>query len=117
MIYPIKISYIPNSVVFRQNDLTAELLDVLTKDIENMGWTEIISKSKLSPSEASFLEDHNNRDMVLDTLNKRCQNVWTLRIPNWFSFNFGDVNSTDEDEKTVLTVPVRIDLLAVYRSL
>lgn len=78
MVYPIKISYIPNSVVFRQNDLTAELLDVLTRDIENMGWTEIISKSKLSPSEISFLEDHNNRDMVLDTLNKRCQNVWTL---------------------------------------
>ena len=35
MVYPIKISYIPNSVVFRQNDLTAELLDVLTKEILN----------------------------------------------------------------------------------
>lgn len=117
MIYPIKIFFVPNTVVFRQNDLTDELLDVLTKDVENMGWTEIISKSKLSPSEIAFLEDHNNRDMVLDTLNKRCQNVWTLHIPNWFSFNFGEVNSTDEDEKTVLTVPVRIDLLSVYCSL
>lgn len=117
MVYPIKISFVTNTVAFRQNNLTAELLDRLTKDIENKGWTEIISQSKLSDTEVSFLENRNNRDILLETLTKKCNNVWTLRIPNWFSYNVEDVNSTDEDKNTVLTVPVRIDLLSVYRSL
>lgn len=51
------------------------------------------------------------RDIFFDAIDN------SNHIPNWFSFSFGEVNSTDEDEKTVLTVPVRIDLLSVYRSL